>query len=143
MTNEEQRMHWANNFLADHSRLPWPQARAFVALGMFATFGGAETILRRLCASGEVRTWRDGRRLKPSAWQDAPDLDGEVEVSNVDLTAWVAIHEPSEPPPSIAALVGKQPRVIAHLQALLPERAPAQAPTPLAQPGRRSMPKAL
>jgi len=137
--------------------IPFKQAALKIEQRLSVSVGRSYTILRGLCASGEVRSVgfevgpEVGRPLKvgpevgparlrqlvprtvrPSEWgQVEVDLeDPRVIVSNDDLHHWLDQQgEPAKPPvkPKARAKQGKRPRIIALLQQWYPQGVPEPA----------------
>jgi hypothetical protein len=131
--------------------IPFKQAALKIEQRLSVSVGRSSTILRGLCASGEVRSvgFEVGpevgqaglrqlvpRTVRPSEWQQVEvDLeDPRVIVSNDDLHHWLDQQgEPAKPPdkpeakPKAKAKQGKRPRIIALLQQWYPQGVPEPA----------------
>ena len=135
--------------------IPFHEAALKIEQRLSVSVGRSYTILRALCASGEVRSvgFEVGpevgsevrtvrlrqlvpRTVRPSEWgQVEVDLeDPRVIVSNDDLHHWLDQQgEPAKPPvkpeakPKAKAKQGKRPRIIALLRQWYPQGVPEPA----------------
>jgi hypothetical protein len=135
--------------------IPFHEAALKIEQRLSVSVGRSYTILRGLCASGEVRSvgFEVGpevgpefrtvrlrqlvpRTVRPSEWgQVEVDLeDPRVRVSHGDLDHWLDRQgEPAKPPvkpeakPKAKAKQGKRPRIIALLQQWYPQGVPEPA----------------